>query len=1069
MKKLLLLLALLLASASAHAQCNGSFPPGNFCGTGASTAFPGPVNLGIVPASGMKCVGGDDTVALQSAITNSIGNTGGAVVKIPYGTCGISSVFYNAWTTNTSVLTIPGLKIDGSGKGVTKLDARAANSIMVAANPDWNQGHKAQYSATATTAGTLASNTYFIQMTMNDGLGNEIRVGLPKSVSVTGPNGSITMTLGALNSGYTYNLYCGIGTPANYCSLSGANATAIPGNQTIIITAIGGAQVFPTNKVAVWQEVSVSNLTFTNTTNLAGITDLLLFRVGYSQVTNVSFFGSASGVATNSNGVVIPNYTGDLDGSFFVTLDNIKCDTLTTWCVNATGTSLEFSNFVIKNSVVNLVGTAPTNLNTPVTITSIQNNATPIVTTTGPHSFLAGDQIAFSVTGITLSSSWYRVGTAVASNTFNLVDLNGVPVNTTSLGAFGTGTVSLSWRPPQYNVTTGLISGSGGIAYTGLISTIRNTDCTQAANTCIYYSEAGNSDGITWEAIDIENVNGKGCYLAGAAGGSWNQGEILSTAGLGNTISGCQLGTGMASGGVKNFNIAHEGSLKVRSNITPVVGFEQFANTNLAATYSDTVRVGNKIEWQTPWTDSSVRRRYDGFTFDPIVGTAAFSIPALNTFKLAPISYGGCIPIHLTANGEWLCVNIPLTGVSLTVTASAPSTTYNIYTFNNSSLSAPIALSFTASTTAFAIDPAGYPVKSDDSTRTFVGQITTDGAGNFQTSGVQVSQFPIRVAAPIAMTGGAITCPTCVLISATPRGNSDYTVLSTDRYVYTTAAFTAPRTWTLPAANSLAAGTTIWVQDAISAVSATNTLTVARAGADLIDGGGTTLVISSAAGGITFTTDGVSNWGVPIQTVSTGGTSRTNISANSVMVGNGIGPVLTPTAGTNGQLLTGATGAAPAFTTMSQDCTYTAAGVITCTKTNNVAFGNYATLSAGQLTNSLGGNVAMNNTANYFPGPTVAQGVTGIWWAAGSVSVTDTAAGANIVCKLWDGTTVISSGSVTTTTIGQNLQLGLSGFLASPAGNIRIDCRDTTATTGLIGASFSGNGKDSTVSAFRIN
>src|SRR5260370_172079 len=53
-----------------------------------------------------------------------------------------------------------------------------------------------------------------------------------------------------------------------------------------------------------------------------------------------------------------------------------------------------------------------------------------------------------------------------------------------------------------------------------------------------------------------------------------------------------------------------------------------------------------------------------------------------------------------------------------------------------------------------------------------------------------------------------------VLISGTPHGDSAYSILSTDRYVYTNAAFTAPQTWTLPAANSLAVGTTIWVQDA---------------------------------------------------------------------------------------------------------------------------------------------------------------------------------------------------------------------------------------------------------------
>jgi hypothetical protein len=44
----------------------------------------------------------------------------------------------------------------------------------------------------------------------------------------------------------------------------------------------------------------------------------------------------------------------------------------------------------------------------------------------------------------------------------------------------------------------------------------------------------------------------------------------------------------------------------------------------------------------------------------------------------------------------------------------------------------------------------------------------------------------------------------------------------------------------------------------------------------------------------------------------------------------------------------------------------------------------------------------------------------------------------------------------------------LSGFLASPAGNIRISCRDSTATTSAIKFDQSGNSKDSTINVLRI-
>ena len=124
-----------------------------------------------------------------------------------------------------------------------------------------------------------------------------------------------------------------------------------------------------------------------------------------------------------------------------------------------------------------------------------------------------------------------------------------------------------------------------------------------------------------------------------------------------------------------------------------------------------------------------------------------------------------------------------------------------------------------------------------------------------------------------------------------------------------------------------------------------------------------------------------------------------------------------------------------------------------------------------QVSNSLSGDVSMNNTSNYFDGPSVAQGSSGTWFFSGTVTLRDTAAGpASMSCKLWDGTTVISSAQATTGN-ANNLPIvvSLSGSLATPAGNGRISCKDTTATTGVILFNSSGNSKDSTITAFRLN
>lgn len=120
------------------------------------------------------------------------------------------------------------------------------------------------------------------------------------------------------------------------------------------------------------------------------------------------------------------------------------------------------------------------------------------------------------------------------------------------------------------------------------------------------------------------------------------------------------------------------------------------------------------------------------------------------------------------------------------------------------------------------------------------------------------------------------------------------------------------------------------------------------------------------------------------------------------------------------------------------------------------------------ITNSISGNVALNNTGTYFTGPTVAQGTSGTWFASGRVTVVDTSAAVVINVKLWDGTTVIDSCTANTTAAGAVVTASLSGYITSPAGNIRISVNDAGSVNGSILFNQSGNSKDSTITAIRI-
>ena len=153
--------------------------------------------------------------------------------------------------------------------------------------------------------------------------------------------------------------------------------------------------------------------------------------------------------------------------------------------------------------------------------------------------------------------------------------------------------------------------------------------------------------------------------------------------------------------------------------------------------------------------------------------------------------------------------------------------------------------------------------------------------------------------------------------------------------------------------------------------------------------------------------------------------------------------------------------------------TATIAGVVTLT--NLTASRGVLTNASKQLisadaplTNSLGGDVALNNTATYFDGPSVAQGTTGTWFASGTVTLVDTAGLAAFNVKLWDGTTVIASARSQSGAAGAPIAVSLSGYITNPAANIRISARDITSTSGKIVSNDTGNSVDSTITAVRV-
>lgn len=219
--------------------------------------------------------------------------------------------------------------------------------------------------------------------------------------------------------------------------------------------------------------------------------------------------------------------------------------------------------------------------------------------------------------------------------------------------------------------------------------------------------------------------------------------------------------------------------------------------------------------------------------------------------------------------------------------------------------------------------------------------------------------------------------------------------------------------------------------------------------------------------------------------VAHGGTGATSLTAHGVLLGEGTGAVTPTAAMTNGQLLVGQSAADPLPKTVSGDATMAASGALTVTKTSGSSFATVATSgSAADLTgtlaaarlggmsviqNQLSGDVSMPSSSTFYDGPSIAQGASGTWWVAASVSVVDTVAAANFIAKLWDGTTVIASGGVRAGAANQPATIALVGMITSPAGNLKVSIENLSSTTGAIKATTAVGGNNASgIQAIRI-
>ena len=130
--------------------------------------------------------------------------------------------------------------------------------------------------------------------------------------------------------------------------------------------------------------------------------------------------------------------------------------------------------------------------------------------------------------------------------------------------------------------------------------------------------------------------------------------------------------------------------------------------------------------------------------------------------------------------------------------------------------------------------------------------------------------------------------------------------------------------------------------------------------------------------------------------------------------------------------------------------------------------GSGAPVSMSPMTNSLGADVALNNTGTYFNGPSIAWPVGVPAFVSGHVTVGDAGSSGIFHVTLTDGSTVIDSGYISTAVNGGYEQCHLSGFILSPVGNLKFTAKSAQYNSGVIKYNASGNSKDSSITAIRI-
>lgn len=436
-----------------------------------------------------------------------------------------------------------------------------------------------------------------------------------------------------------------------------------------------------------------------------------------------------------ADGLKLPVHLGDTDANTWFVMRNCWIHGCRGWGVNgipdSTFNQTSFLRFEMcwwQDNGTAMATTAITGvtLANPAVITAASHgktNGQRVLITQNPFTVGAGPAVAYAG-GMTELSGFYRVQNAT-TNTFELT-FEGAAVNSTGYTAYtGSGLLVENGVPT-----------SGALACKFQIMVLETCAFTINANRALYVPGTnGLSVNLGVLNTTFENNRKVHIDLGGVDVGRFSNFQIYN-----NTLN--YATRGLVLDGTDNLvrNIIIENPyLRAETSSCPYVAFERFG-ANCPKDLCSIRFVG----WSN--FDSTGHQRIKGFQFPNVAMTCDLVVDGATSVLLRPstqqyLARGNVMPLRLagpanglvrSTTGEWTEARMPDNGVVLSNSGLANTTVYSVYLYDNAGTPA-----LEAVTTAWVRDAeTGYPVKTGDATRLFVGRVITDGSAQFVTAGV---------------------------------------------------------------------------------------------------------------------------------------------------------------------------------------------------------------------------------------------------------------------------------------------------------------------------------------------